>query len=147
MPLRRSRLDTPHGRHDHRPSGPTPRPVELFPPPPRDGSRFDDTIALPMHAPRRLEQALALVASRLAELPTAAAPTHRTISYRSQLAQIHHDVKGALFRLRAGAYGTCVVCGDPISLARLDERPWVRDCIYCALGLRDPVHARGSRGS
>lgn len=107
MPLRRSRLDTPHDRHDHRPSGPTPRPVELFPPPPRDGSRFDDTIALPMHAPRRLEQALALVASRLAELPTAAAPTHRTISYRSQLAQIHHDVKEALFRLRAGAYGTC----------------------------------------
>ena len=38
--------------------------------------------------------------------------------------------------------GTCLGCGDAISLARLDERPWVRDCIYCALGLRDPLDAR-----
>jgi DnaK suppressor protein len=144
--LRRSQHDKARDRSDHHPHPsspePAPRPLELFPAPRRDGSRFDSTVAQPIHAPRRLEQARVLAGSRLAELPGPAALTHRTISYRSQLIQIRHDITDAQLRLRDGSYGTCLGCGDAISLARLDERPWVRDCIYCALGLRDPLDAR-----
>lgn len=39
------------------------------------------------------------------------------------------QVIGALVRLDEGAYGTCVVCGEPIDEARLDALP---ETPYCA---------------
>lgn len=42
------------------------------------------------------------------------------------------DVGAALERLDAGQYGRCQTCGEPISVARLDARPYARTCIACA---------------
>lgn len=46
-------------------------------------------------------------------------------SLRDQLA----DVDAALGRLEDGTYGTCEVCGQPISAARLEAMPSTRYCI------------------
>ena len=42
------------------------------------------------------------------------------------------DVRSALARTRAGAYGRCETCGEPIGEARLEARPTARTCISCA---------------
>jgi DnaK suppressor protein len=42
------------------------------------------------------------------------------------------EIDAALARLDAGAYGTCVRCGNPISPARLAARPAAATCITCA---------------
>jgi RNA polymerase-binding protein DksA len=42
------------------------------------------------------------------------------------------DVRSALERTRAGAYGRCEACGEPIGEARLEARPTARTCIACA---------------
>jgi len=44
---------------------------------------------------------------------------------REQLA----DVESALERLDAGSYGSCEICGDAISPARLEAMPSTRYCI------------------
>jgi DnaK suppressor protein len=41
-------------------------------------------------------------------------------------------VEGALARLDAGTFGTCVRCGKPIAPARLEALPWAEHCIECA---------------
>jgi DnaK suppressor protein len=63
-------------------------------------------------------------------------------------AQVHHEefislslnsldyrqlglVEEALDRLRAGDYGVCLTCGDPIAVKRLKAVPWARYCISC----------------
>lgn len=48
---------------------------------------------------------------------------------------IEHEivsVKNALRRLETGTYGTCVRCGDPIGVERLEARPEATLCIDCA---------------
>lgn len=45
-------------------------------------------------------------------------------------------IDAALDRLRAGAYGTCVRCGDAISEERLDVLPATPVCRECAEGDR-----------
>jgi DnaK suppressor protein len=40
-------------------------------------------------------------------------------------------VDEALARLRAGTFGMCVRCGDPIPLERLEALPWAARCIDC----------------
>ncbi|MDY0064781.1 MAG: TraR/DksA family transcriptional regulator [Steroidobacteraceae bacterium] len=37
----------------------------------------------------------------------------------------------ALLRLRSGAYGDCINCRQPISLARLEAEPTAARCIVC----------------
>jgi len=44
-------------------------------------------------------------------------------------------LSAALDRMRAGAYGTCVECGDAISAARLRATPEVQTCVRCQAGL------------
>jgi len=41
------------------------------------------------------------------------------------------DIDEALDRIQAGEYGTCIECGDPISIRRLEVRPQARYCIEC----------------
>ena len=41
------------------------------------------------------------------------------------------DVDAALARMRSGAYGLCVDCGDPIATARLAAYPTAPRCIEC----------------
>jgi DnaK suppressor protein len=47
------------------------------------------------------------------------------------------QVEAALARLANGTYGTCAVCGEPISDGRLEARPWTPFCIR---------HASAGRG-
>jgi len=66
-------------------------------------------------------------------------PEGPTIAYeRSQLATLldqarrHlHEVEAAVGRVRDGRYGVCVVCGAPISAARLEARPSASTCLSC----------------
>lgn len=42
------------------------------------------------------------------------------------------DIRAALARIADGSYGTCVICGNPISEARLQALPTAVTCIDCA---------------
>ncbi len=42
------------------------------------------------------------------------------------------DLLQAVEQLRAGAYGRCQRCGEPIGAERLAARPTARTCIRCA---------------
>lgn len=42
------------------------------------------------------------------------------------------DILAARARLKAGTFGTCVVCGGRIAQARLTARPYADTCIDCA---------------
>jgi RNA polymerase-binding transcription factor DksA len=44
-------------------------------------------------------------------------------------------LSAALDRMREGAYGTCVECGDAISAARLRATPEVQTCVRCQDGI------------
>lgn len=39
------------------------------------------------------------------------------------------EVEAALKRIEDGTYGTCVVCGKPIGVERLEAVPWATLCI------------------
>jgi RNA polymerase-binding protein DksA len=41
------------------------------------------------------------------------------------------SIDGALERIQAGTYGTCVNCGKPIAEDRLAAIPWATHCIDC----------------
>jgi RNA polymerase-binding protein DksA len=41
------------------------------------------------------------------------------------------SIDGALDRIQAGTYGTCVNCGKPIAEDRLAAIPWATTCIDC----------------
>ena len=57
----------------------------------------------------------------------------------SRLAGVQTDARGqreaierALARIKAGTYGSCLRCGNPIAQARLEARPSAELCIDCA---------------
>jgi DnaK suppressor protein len=41
------------------------------------------------------------------------------------------SVRGALARITAGSYGTCLHCEEEISFKRLNAVPWADFCILC----------------
>ena len=41
------------------------------------------------------------------------------------------QIEAAIKRLKAGTYGDCTHCGEPISAARLDALPYAAHCIEC----------------
>ncbi len=45
--------------------------------------------------------------------------------------QLLQMVETALQRIREGAFGECVSCGDEINAKRLEAVPWTRYCIGC----------------
>jgi len=47
---------------------------------------------------------------------------------RQTVIQIDH----ALQRIKAGTYGLCTKCGQPISVARLKAVPFAESCVECA---------------
>jgi len=99
------------------------------------GSRFDDTRALPIDAPRRLEQAQRTLGRHLRTLPPADLLSPRTAAYRAHVQSTVRETAAARRRLVDGSYGTCTDCGDQISLATLTERPWTPLCVDCALDI------------
>lgn len=40
-------------------------------------------------------------------------------------------VESAITRIEDGSFGTCINCGQEITLARLNAVPWSRYCITC----------------
>ncbi len=62
------------------------------------------------------------VADGLAELDIA--------EVRHALAELN-EVEAALARIRAGTYGECRDCGEPIALARLSAYPTAMRCLAC----------------
>jgi RNA polymerase-binding transcription factor len=55
----------------------------------------------------------------------------RDLALRERNEQQLAAVEGAIGRLEAGTYGTCVRCGEPIAPARLEALPWAAHCIDC----------------
>jgi len=45
--------------------------------------------------------------------------------------QLLHMVETALLRIREGAFGECISCGQEINAKRLEAVPWTRYCIEC----------------
>jgi DnaK suppressor protein len=45
--------------------------------------------------------------------------------------QLLQMVETALVRIREGAFGECVSCGNEINAKRLEAVPWTRYCIEC----------------
>ena len=54
-----------------------------------------------------------------------------TFAVRGLLVERANRLAEALERLRAGEYGVCGVCGEPISPARLRAIPEVTTCVRC----------------
>jgi DnaK suppressor protein len=55
----------------------------------------------------------------------------RDLALRDRADQQLALVNEALARLDAGTFGTCVRCGKPIPLERLEALPWAARCIDC----------------
>lgn len=49
----------------------------------------------------------------------------------SRLTEQLAEIDAALARLRAGTYGVCLDCGDPIQPRRLEAVPWAARCRDC----------------
>ena len=64
--------------------------------------------------------------------------------------QLLQMVDGALDRIRDGAFGQCISCGEEINPKRLEAVPWTRHCIECQERLKKacsstPVHKTSVR--
>jgi DnaK suppressor protein len=55
----------------------------------------------------------------------------RELAMRERASHHLEAVERALARLDAGTYGTCIRCGRPIAVARLEALPWAEHCIDC----------------
>lgn len=55
----------------------------------------------------------------------------RDLALRDRSVQQLELVDAALARLDGGTFGTCLRCGRPIALARLEALPWAAHCIEC----------------
>ena len=64
---------------------------------------------------------------------TATVTLDREIDYTLEENSEHvlTEIEGALKRIEAGTYGTCVNCGKPIAEERLAAIPWATYCIDC----------------
>jgi len=98
-----------------------------------------DREALRRRASELTDEMAALIdASRNSNADDEHDPEGQTIAYeRSQLSavteQTHahlRDIDAALERVRAGTYGVCEVCRQPIAAARLEARPTARTCVH-----------------
>ena len=54
------------------------------------------------------------------------------------------EVEAALARLRANTYGTCLECGAPIPLPRLEAYPMAARCIACQERLEAAMRRTGA---
>lgn len=54
-----------------------------------------------------------------------------TAAYRACVERILEEVRTARQRLADGRYGSCARCADPISVVRLEQRPWATTCDRC----------------
>jgi RNA polymerase-binding protein DksA len=55
----------------------------------------------------------------------------RELALRERASLHLEAVERALARLNHDTYGTCIRCGRPIAVARLEALPWAEHCIDC----------------
>jgi DnaK suppressor protein len=55
----------------------------------------------------------------------------RELAMRERASLHLEAVDGALARLDEGTYGTCIRCGRPIAVERLEALSWAAHCIEC----------------
>ena len=91
-----------------------------------------------------LREALLRELARREEVQTLAEePRPLTVELDRRMHGRRAQMIDALERLRAGTYGACATCGDPISYHRLLVVPETSTCIACARQSLDPsTHAR-----
>jgi DnaK suppressor protein len=65
---------------------------------------------------------------------TATVDRERDLALSAQARQEVEEIDHALARLRAGTYGNCESCGQPIPKARLKAIPHARLCVACKSG-------------
>lgn len=73
-------------------------------------------------------------ASRHDQLERLQAAGHDPVGDAQQagLRQTLSEIDRARARIEAGTFGVCTVCRRPISLPRLEFRPWSANCVGCA---------------
>ena len=66
-------------------------------------------------------------------IDSTAADINRTMSLHlhSRKSKLIKKIKDALKRIEEGTYGYCDICGEEISLKRLEARPVTSKCIAC----------------
>ncbi len=66
-------------------------------------------------------------------IDSTAADINRTMNLRlqSRKSRLIKKIKDALKRIEDGTYGYCDICGEEISLKRLEARPVTSKCIAC----------------
>ena len=67
---------------------------------------------------------------------TIAFEREQTAALLAQARRRVEELRSAVERTQAGAYGRCESCGQPIGAARLEARPTARTCIGCASARR-----------
>ncbi len=65
-----------------------------------------------------------------AELRREYALAERELSYGGSSLELH-ELREAIQRLKAGAYGVCTACHQPIPFARLQVMPATQRCVGC----------------
>ena len=60
------------------------------------------------------------------------ADDHVAVAHRAAVEQNLEEVRLALRLHDEGRYGRCIRCADPISVGRLEARPWATRCVRCA---------------
>lgn len=80
-------------------------------------------VALAEEAANRLDQ--------LERLPLAKDDQVAAVQ-RSALQQTLTEITAAQQRIAEGSFGACTSCREPISLDRLEFRPWSATCVGCA---------------
>ncbi len=85
-------------------------------------------------------RASSLTDAQLEELNAELLTELRRLTPGSTLGRRRHDVRTdgriklileALTRIRAGMYGTCLICQSPIAFARLSIIPETKTCVRC----------------
>lgn len=69
--------------------------------------------------------------THLGDVATLTFLRERDLSIEEHEEHLLGEIDSALDRLRAGTYGTCLGCGQQISLERLDALPWAARCMEC----------------
>ena len=85
----------------------------------------------------RADLAIAIVAPGPMTYGSQAAAATQVFEQQRDLALRDKDVahlaqvEAAIERLEAGTFGTCIRCGSPIAVERLEALPWAAHCIDC----------------
>jgi DnaK suppressor protein len=66
-----------------------------------------------------------------------------TLRIRSRESRLITKIKKSLDDIENGTYGICNMCGEEISIARLEARPVARHCIACKRKMEQLERASG----